>query len=100
MTVVSLPGSATSLTLAEAVARFLDRYRDQKHTATTYAETLTHLRTVAGDASAVGALTPEVFAAAMTRWDRPLIRDVRRVWLQAQPGPDEAAFNQPGLAAG
>ena len=52
MTVVSLPGSATSLTLAEAVARFLDRYRDQKHTATTYAETLTHLRTVAGDASA------------------------------------------------
>ena len=51
-----------------------------------------------GDASAVGALTPEVFAAAMTRWDRPLIRDVRRVWLQAQPGPDEAAFNQPGLA--
>jgi site-specific recombinase XerD len=55
--------------LAEAVARFLDRYRDQKHTATTYAETLTHLRTVAGDASAVGALTPEVFAAAMTRWD-------------------------------
>ena len=69
MTVVSLPGSATSLTLAEAVARFLDRYRDQKHTATTYAETLTHLRTVAGDASAAGALTPEVFAAAMTRWD-------------------------------
>jgi hypothetical protein len=69
MTVVSLPGSASSLTLAEAVARFLDRYRDQEHTATTYAETLTHLRTVAGDASAAGALTPEVFAAAMTRWD-------------------------------
>jgi len=65
MTVVSLPGSATSLTLAEAVARFLDRYRDQKHTATTYAETLTHLRAVAGGAGAAGALTPEVFAAAI-----------------------------------
>jgi site-specific recombinase XerD len=69
MTVVSLPGSVTSPALAEAVARFLDRYRDQEHTATTYAGTLTHLRAVAGDASAAGALTPEVFAAAMTRWD-------------------------------
>ena len=28
---------------------------------------------------------------------RPLIRDVRQLWLQAQPGSGEAAFDQPGL---
>src|SRR6266568_1886159 len=28
---------------------------------------------------------------------RPLIRDVRRVWLHAQPGSEEAAFDKQGL---
>jgi site-specific recombinase XerD len=70
MSVTPLPAIGGGLPLAEVVvARFLERYRAEAATAVTYGETLTHLLSVAGESAPAAALTPELFAAAMARWD-------------------------------
>lgn len=66
MSVVAFPGPADRSHLAAAV----DRYLDSVQAATTsanYAETLARLVDVAGADRPVEALTPEDFAAVMTR---------------------------------
>ena len=55
--------------LGDAVARFLDRYRDEKGTRVTYAETLAHLLAAAGDTALVAEAGPQAYAAVMSRWD-------------------------------
>jgi hypothetical protein len=71
MSVTPLTPKAGGLVpLGEAVARFLERYRDQPATATTYGETVTHLLAVAGDVMPVAALTPELCVTVMRRWDQ------------------------------
>jgi site-specific recombinase XerD len=69
MSLTALPSSAGAVPLSEAVARFLERYRDEPATATTYGETLAHLLAVAGDGQQVVALTPERCATVMARWN-------------------------------
>jgi hypothetical protein len=70
MSVTPLPSPVGTVPLGEAVAWFLERYRDELATATTYGETLAHLLAVAGDTLPVAALTPELRAAVMQRWDQ------------------------------
>jgi len=70
MSVTPLPSPGGIVPLGEAVAWFLERYRDELATATTYGETLAHLLAVAGDTLPVAALTPELYAAVMQRWDQ------------------------------
>ncbi|MGB6164261.1 MAG: site-specific integrase [Pseudonocardiaceae bacterium] len=71
MSVTPLTARAGGLVpLGEAVARFLERYRDQPATATTYGETLAHLLAVTGDAMPVAALTRQLCAKVMRRWDQ------------------------------
>jgi site-specific recombinase XerD len=70
MSVTPLPSPVGTVPLGEAVAWFLERYRDELATATTYGETLAHLLAVAGDTLPVAALTPELCAAVMQRWDQ------------------------------
>jgi site-specific recombinase XerD len=62
-------GHGGAVPLSETVAKFLDRYRDEPGTWVTYAETLTHLTAAVGDGPPTVALTSEVFAAVMSRWD-------------------------------
>jgi hypothetical protein len=58
-----------AVSLGAAVARFLDRYRDEKGTRATYAETLAHLLAAAGDTALVTELGPRAYAVVMSRWD-------------------------------
>ncbi len=69
MSVTSLPSRPGAVPLGEAVARFLERYRDEPATASTYGETLAHLLAVAV-ALPVAAFIPERCAAVMARWCR------------------------------
>jgi hypothetical protein len=69
VTVIPLPRPDAGVPLVVAVDRFLDRFRDAPATGATYAETLARLRAVAGDLSPVAALTPELYAQTMARWD-------------------------------
>jgi len=69
MSVIPLPRSAPGMPLGGAVARFLDRFREEPGTRVTYAETLEWLLTSTGDGFAVAELTPEVYEAVMERWD-------------------------------
>jgi site-specific recombinase XerC len=69
VTVIPLPRPNTGVPLVVAVDRFLERFRDAPTTAATYAETLSRLRAAAGDQSPVAALTPEIYAQTMARWD-------------------------------
>jgi len=104
MSVTAMPTTHPSMRgtvpLGEAVEKFLDRYRDEPGTATTYAETLAHLLAVAGDTLPAGALTLEVFAATMARWNEraaatwnkhlAVLRSftgfaLRQEWLTADP---------------
>ncbi len=55
--------------LGDAVARFLDRYRDEKGTRVTYAETLAHLLAAVGGTALVTEAGPQAYAAVMSRWD-------------------------------
>ena len=55
--------------LGNAVARFLDRYRDEKGTRVTYAETLAHLLAAVGGTALVTEAGPQAYAAVMSRWD-------------------------------
>ena len=48
-----------AVSLGDAVARFLDRYRDEKGTRVTYAETLTHLLAAVGDTPFVTEAGPQ-----------------------------------------
>jgi len=83
------------------VDRFLDRFRDDPGTRTTYAETLARLTALAGERSATGDLTPEVYEAVMARWDERAANSWnkhlsalnsfaayarRQDWLTADPG--------------
>ncbi len=68
MPVVAFPGPPGRPDITSAV----DRYLDSIQAATTrasYAETLARLADVAGAGRPVAELTPEEFAAVMTRWD-------------------------------
>jgi len=69
VTVIPLPRPDAGVPLVVAVDRFLDRFRDAPATGATYAETLARLCAVAGDLSPVAALTPELYAQTMARWD-------------------------------
>ncbi|MCX4823230.1 site-specific integrase [Streptomyces sp. NBC_01142] len=69
MSVIPLPRTASTVPLAVAVDRFLDRFRDDPGTRTTYAETLALLTALAGDQFTTGNLTPEIYEAVMARWD-------------------------------
>jgi hypothetical protein len=64
------PRAGGLVPLGEAVARFLERYRDEPATATTYGETVAHLLAVTGDALPVAALTRQLCATVMRRWDQ------------------------------
>ncbi|HEX5595685.1 MAG TPA: hypothetical protein VFX61_06645 [Micromonosporaceae bacterium] len=57
------------ITTAVAVDRLLERFRDAPVTAATYAEALAWLRAAAGDQLPVAALTPQLYAQTMARWD-------------------------------
>ncbi len=58
-----------AVSLGDAVAKFLDRYRDEQGTWVTYAETLTHLLAAAGDTAFVAEVGPQAYAVVMSRWD-------------------------------
>ena len=66
---IPLPRAAQTVTLAVAVDRFLDRFRDDPAIRATYAESLTRLRAVAGDRLPASELTPELYEQVMTRWN-------------------------------
>jgi site-specific recombinase XerD len=57
------------VSLGDAVARFLDRYRDEKSTRVTYAETLAGLLAAVGGTAFVTEAGPQAYAAVMSRWD-------------------------------
>jgi site-specific recombinase XerD len=69
VSVIPLQRVAGTVPLVVAVDQFLDRFRNDPGTRTTYAETLTRLREAAGDQYPTDALTPEMYAAVMARWD-------------------------------
>jgi integrase len=99
--VIPLPRTASTVPLAVAVDRFLDRFRNDPGTRTTYAETLARLTALVGDHFATGDLTPEVYEAVMARWDTRAANTWnkhlsalnsfaayarRQEWLTADPG--------------
>ena len=57
------------VSLGDAVARFLDRYRDEKGTRVTYAKTLARLLAAAGGTAFVTEAGPQAYAAVLSRWD-------------------------------
>ncbi|MGW1060178.1 hypothetical protein [Micromonospora rubida] len=65
MTVIPLPRPNAGVPLIVAVDRFLERFRDAPVTA----ETLAWLRAAAGDQLPAAALTPQLYAQTMARWD-------------------------------
>jgi len=72
--VTSLRAGHGAVSLGDAVARFLDRYRDEPGTWVTYAETLTHetlthLLAAAGGTAFVAEAGPQAYAVVMSRWD-------------------------------
>ncbi|MEU1589046.1 hypothetical protein [Micromonospora sp. NPDC005710] len=69
MSAPPLPSAGAGVPLVVAVDRFLDRFRNDQGTRTTYAVTLTRLRDLAGDLLPVGHLTAEVYETVMGRWD-------------------------------
>ncbi len=69
MPVTSLRAGHGAVSLGDAVARFLDRYRDEPGTWVTYAETLTHLLAAAGGTAFVAEASPQAYAVVMSRWD-------------------------------
>ena len=58
MPVTSLRAGHGAVSLGNAVARFLDRYRDEPGTWVTYAETLTHLLAAASGTAFVAEAAP------------------------------------------
>ncbi|MFI7708830.1 tyrosine-type recombinase/integrase [Nonomuraea sp. NPDC049480] len=69
MSITPLRTGHGAVPLGDAVARFLDRYRDEPGTAGTYAETLTHLLAAAGQNAPIAELGPPLYAVVMARWD-------------------------------
>ncbi len=69
MPVTSLRAGHGAVSLGDAVARFLDRYRDEPGTWVTYAETLTHLLAAASGTAFVAEAGPQAYAVVMSRWD-------------------------------
>jgi site-specific recombinase XerD len=59
----------SAILLGDAVARFLDRYRDEKGTRVTYAETLARLLAAAVGTALVTEAGQQAYAAVMARWD-------------------------------
>jgi len=68
--VIPLPRAVGPVPLGVAVDRFLDRFRNDPGTRTTYAETLARLTAAVGEAFPTGQLSCEVYEAVMARWDQ------------------------------
>ena len=70
MNVTPFPRSSAAVPLGDAIARFLDRYRDQPGTCATCTETLARLLAATGDDFPAAQLSTDHYDAVMHRWDQ------------------------------